>query len=704
MPENKKIFYRVVIVYILVFLFGFVIILRILQLQILDKDQWNKANTITYSYRVIPATRGDICDAYGKILSTSITWYEVAIDLRVKALESYFNHKSDSLSKLVDSLALSLHKLLPEKSTTEYKKELYKKFKNKEQLFFKKEFSYAELKQLMNFPVLRNGANKGGLVYNTHTKRIQPFINLATRTIGKLDETGRGSVGLEGAYNTVLKGEEGISLMQKLTKDVWMPVNSPNDVEPKDGLDVITTIDINFQDIVNTALQKQLEKHKAHHGTAVIMEVNTGEVKAIANLTDTLGKYREYYNYAFGNEGCTEPGSTFKLASLMVALEDGYVDLDDTFDTRNGIKKYYGKEMKDSHEGGYGKISVLKIFENSSNVGVSTIINRFYQDKRQKFVERLYAMNLNNKLGIEIKGEGTPYIKSPNDRFWSGTTLPWMSIGYEIKLTPLQILTFYNSVANNGIMVKPRFVKYLKNKEGIVKKFETEVLNPSVCSKETLAKARKMLEGVVMNGTATNLKDDHYKIAGKTGTAKIATGTTGYDNSKKYQSSFVGYFPADNPRYSCIVVINSPSMGIYYGNVIAGEVFKEITDRIYACSFELYQEADSTDFSPPLAKDGNKKDLDYIFKSLSLQTKHGKTTGEWVLTQQTGKMTGYQNKIINSNGTVPGVKGMGARDAIYILENAGLEVQVNGRGSVRNQSLPEGSKFKKGDRISIFLG
>jgi cell division protein FtsI (penicillin-binding protein 3) len=482
-----------------------------------------------------------------------------------------------------------------------------------------------------------------------------------------------------------------------------MPVNSPDDVEPKDGLDVVTTIDINFQDIVNTSLKEQLEKHKAHHGAAVVMEVRTGEIKAIANLTDTMGKYQEYYNYAFGNEGCTEPGSTFKLASLMVALEDGYIDLDDTFDTRDGTRKYYGKEMKDSHEGGYGKISVLKIFEYSSNVGVSSIINRFYQDKRQKFVDRLYAMNLNNKLGIEIKGEGTPYIKSPNDKYWSGTTLPWMSIGYEVKLTPLHLLTFYNAVANNGTMVKPMFVKSFKNKDGVVKKFDSKVINPSICSKETLLKAKKMLEGVVESGTATNLKDDHLKIAGKTGTAKIATGTEGYENSK-YQSSFVGYFPASNPKYSCIVIVNSPSMGIYYGNVIAGEVFKKIANRIYACSFDMEQVADSSEFSPPLTKYGNKNDLDNIFHSLSLDTKQEEPTGEWVLTQPDGKMIGYRNKEIYNNGLVPDVKGMSARDALFILENAGLNVKITGKGSVKNQSLPEGSRFKKGDRINIFLG
>ncbi|MCX6257004.1 MAG: penicillin-binding protein [Bacteroidia bacterium] len=702
--DNNKVIYRVFAVYVFVILFALVIIGRILQLQILEKDQWKKANMVTYALREIPATRGDICDATGKILSTSVTWYEIAIDMRVKTLEPYFNHKSDSLSRKVDSLAVCLHKILPDKSTLDYKKELYSKFNRKEQMFLKKEFSYAELKQVMKFPILRTGQNKGGLVYNAHTKRIFPFNSLASRTIGKTDDNGNGLLGLEGAYNTILKGEEGMCLMQKLSKDIWMPVNSPDDIEPKNGLDVETTIDINFQDIANSALQKQLEKHKAHHGTAVVMEVASGEIRAIANLTDTMGKYQEYYNYAFGNEGCTEPGSTFKLASLMIALEDGYIDLNDTFNTRDGTINYYGKEMKDSHEGGYGKISVQKIFENSSNVGVSSIIKRFYEDKQQKFVDHLYAMNLNTRLGLDLKGEGTPYIKSPTDKSWSRITLPWMSIGYELRITPLQLLTFYNSVANNGIMVKPRFVKCLKNKGTIVKKFDTEVINPNICSKETLGKVKKLLEGVVQNGTAKNLKDNNLKIAGKTGTAKIALGSTGYENSKKYQSSFVGYFPADNPKYSCIVVVNDPTMGVYYGAIIAGEVFKEIADRIYACSFDLYKEADSSAYTPPLAKSGYKWDIDNVLKSLSVVTKPESSGSNWIATNASGRVIEYKKQNIRIDGSVPNVKGMGARDAIYILENAGLEVQVSGRGEVKNQSLPEGTRIRKGDRIKLFLG
>jgi cell division protein FtsI (penicillin-binding protein 3) len=436
------------------------------------------------------------------------------------------------------------------------------------------------------------------------------------------------------------------------------------------------------------------------------MEVKTGDIKAIVNLTkEGNGYYSEQFNYAVGER--TEPGSTFKLASLMVALEDGLIDLDDMVETGNGVVKYHDIVVKDTKEDGLGRISVQQVFEYSSNVGVTKLITKNYKGKEEKFVKGLKRMSLTEPLDMDVKGERPPYIKFPDDKLWSGVSLPQMSYGYEVEQTPLQILTFYNAVANDGKMMKPRFVKAITEHGDVIESFGSKVINPSICSRSTIKKAKKMLEVVVENGTAQNLRNPNYKIAGKTGTAQIANKKYGYKTNAQlsYQASFVGYFPAENPKYSCIVVVNAPSSGVYYGNLVAGQVFKEISDKVYATSFDLHDEmqlAKNVKQSIPYTRKGFRPELEEVLDELEIPYEDLGVNSDWVTTQKRESTIRFNNRYITDN-IVPDVKGMGAKDALFVLENLGLDVIMQGRGAVSSQSLNPGSRISRGDRIYIKL-
>jgi cell division protein FtsI (penicillin-binding protein 3) len=701
MSIRKDILLRVGLVYVVAVILGLLIIFRVAYLQIAEHDKWSKANTLTMKDIIIEPNRGDICASDGRILASSIPFYEIRMDTKCPGLtDEVFNAG-------IDSLAYNLSNLFRDKSKAAYKNELVSaRYRGERYHLIKRKASYLKLKELKKFPLFRLGRYKGGFIVIQNNRRVQPFVNLASRTIGYLT-MGDTVVGIEGAYNDQLKGVRGVRLMQRIAGNVWMPVNSENEVEPKDGMDIITTIDVNIQDVAHNALYRQLKKHGASHGTAVLMEVETGAIKAMTNLKrDSSGRYYEEYNYAIGE--CTEPGSTFKLASLMVALEDGYIDLDDSIDTDEGIVYYHDHPVRDSKKGGYGKITVKEAFEVSSNVAISKIITEHYSDDEKRFVERIYSMNMNQKLGIEIKGEGNPYIKFPGDPLWSGISLPMMSYGYEIQMTPLQILTFYNAVANDGVMVRPMFVNEIQFHGETVKRFKTKVLNSSICSKATIKKAKLMLEGVVEEGTAKNLKNSNYKIAGKTGTAQIANKKYGYKSKSRvsYQASFAGYFPADNPKYSCIVVVNAPSNYVYYGNLVAGPVFKEIADKVYSTMLEMYDPMSVNEeeylTEAPYTRAGNKDELGTVLENLEVEIVEENVQTEWISTQKKDSLVALYNRYIHKD-LVPNVKGMGLKDAMFLLENSGLKVQVIGKGSVKNQSIQPGSRIRRGTEIVIVM-
>jgi cell division protein FtsI (penicillin-binding protein 3) len=704
MPLKKDILWRVGVVYVFILLLGMVIAGKILYLQVFQgKELEKKANELNLKSIMVESYRGDIYSCNNRLLASSVPFYDIRLDTRSTGLTI----NSKEYFKKLDTLAVELAKLFNDKTATEYKNELYQARKEGDRYHLVKEkVNYNQLRKLQEFPLFRKGRYKGGLIVIQRNIRIQPHDNLASRTIGYTTSWDGGNiVGIEGAYNSYLSGIEGVRLMRRIKGGEWIPVSDENEIEPKSGKDVITTIDVNIQDVAESALKHQLIKHNADHGTAVLMEVKTGEIKAIANLGKTKNEnYKEIYNYAVGESRA--PGSTFKLASIMAALEDNYVDLDDSIDTDDGEIYYYDKKLTDSKPGGYGKISVKEAFEYSSNVGISKIIFNNYKNKENQFIDRIYSMNLNDKLNIEIKGEGEPEIKYPGDKYWSGITLPMMSIGYEIRLTPLQMLTFYNAVANDGKMVKPKFVNKIMDHGKTVKTFETEIINPAICSKPTIRKAQKLLEGVVENGTAKNLRGANYKIAGKTGTAQIANKKYGYSNKEEisHQASFAGYFPADNPKYSCIVVVNAPSKNVYYGNLVAGPVFKEIADKVYATSFEMHKGIKvankENEQHIPYTKHSHREQLKKVLNELNIEVNEQNIDSKWVVTRKKDSLIDLANRYLESE-IMPNVIGMGAKDAIYILENMGLTVKIKGRGSIREQSIPPGTRIEKGEKVTL---
>lgn len=698
MAVRDEIIWRSGIVYFTIALIAVAILVRILVLQFFQHGKWvSMSEKYVYKTTEMPANRGDILAHDGRLLASSVPYYTIYMDTRSTGMSSA------TWSKGIDGLSTGLTKLLGEHSAAGWKSVITDARKRGDRYFLiKRRVDYETLQKLRELPIFREGQFRGGLVAQPENRRILPNNELAARTIGYLNLGSEGTqVGVEGSFNKELSGKNGVVIKQRLTGGDWITVDMAGSVEARDGNDVVTTIDIDLQDVATSALMNQLKKHNAHHGCAVVMEVATGDIRAIANLEqDENGNYHETYNYAIGES--TEPGSTFKLPSLMAAIEDGVIDTGDIVDTGTGSVKFYNKVIRDTREEGYGKLTVKQVFEKSSNVGTSKLIYEAYKNKPQDFVNRLYAMKLNEKLDIQLNGEGSPLIRYPGDKLWSGLSLPMMSHGYEIQLTPLQILTFYNAVANDGRMMKPRFVTAIMRNGSVVKRFESDVIINSIASRSTIRKAKKMMEGVVEHGTATNLKNANYKIAGKTGTAQIAHGKTGYRSGARvsYQASFVGYFPAENPLYSCIVVVNAPSNGIYYGNLVAGTVFREIADKIYATSFfRDYETASGDRPAAPEAGNGFMEDINKVLSDLDVRYRRT-ARNDWVVTRESGdtvKLVGLDVK----DGLVPDVRGMSLRDAIFLLENAGYRVRYNGKGKVLRQSPQHGTRYFEGQTVSL---
>jgi cell division protein FtsI (penicillin-binding protein 3) len=670
------------------------------------------AEAYTTKVEDMEAVRGNIFDANGALLATSLPYYEVAMDINAPSVTDKIFQENR------DSLALQLSNLFGDKSQRDYLKILKTARKNNDRyVILKRNVSYKDLQTIKTFPIFRKG-KRGGLVTLQTNRRDRPFKMLAARTIG-MSRVGIKPVGLEGAFDSLLMGVSGKRLMQKIAGDVWRPINDENEEEPKDGSDLYTTIDINLQDVATHALLKTLQKNDASHGCAVLMEVKTGEIKAIANLTRGKGdstNYSESFNYAIGYP--TEPGSTFKLASLLAVMDDYNVSLDEKITVGNGECTYYNKTVKDAHDPEAPVLSVQRVFETSSNVGVTKLITKYYSKNPQLFVNKLISFHLNEKLGLSIPGEGVPRIPQPRTKYWSGVTLPQLSYGYESLITPLQTLTLYNAIANNGRMVKPRFVKEIRRNGITVRTFDTEVLIEQIVKKETIAKAKKMLEGVVKNGSGKTLNITAFTVGGKTGTAQIAkmgqrrgSGRTAYGDvgDRSYQASFVGYFPAENPLYTCIVVINSPSNGVYYGAAVAGPVFKEIAEKVYSSSLNCITPLNSKQTiitKAPEVITSRPDEIANVAGSLMIPVK---ITGNGSYAKRN---TMDSTKVVLSTvnlesqlkrGIMPNLMGLSAKDALFLLENNGVTVRLQGFGSVKKQSIEAGQRFSKGNKITLIL-
>lgn len=682
-------------------LIAIAVVVKICLIQFVEGPELrSKAEKITYKNKVITPARGDICATDGRVLSTSVPYYEIRMDLRADGL-------SDELfSKNIDSLAWCLSNFFKNKSKYDYRTELIGARNgghgNRYYRIGNRRVNYHELQQIKRFPLFRLAANQGGFISVQTNMRILTHGYLASRTIGTVRAGGGVSVGIEGAFNRSLKGKEGFQLVQRMPGNVWMPVKSAEEIEPEDGLDVITTIDVDIQDVADAALRRSLSQHGADHGCAILMEVETGDIKAIANLKrDEQGNYSEQFNYAVGE--ATEPGSTLKVATIMALLEDGYIALGDTVNTGQGRFQIYDRVVTDSKAGGHGRITVQEALEVSSNVAMAKLVTRHYRGKERDFVDRLYAMRLNQPLGLQIAGEATPYIKYPGDKLWSGVSMAMMSMGYEVSMTPLQMLTFYNAIANNGRMMKPRFVKSLERHGQTERTFPPEVIATSICSRATIKKLNQALVGVVERGTAKNLRNVNYQIAGKTGTAQLAQGSTGYrrKGTVSYQASFVGYFPAESPKYSCIVVVNSPTKSVYYGNVVSGPVFKEIADKVYATNPAWFGLIDRRRLAQiPQSKNSRTSDLCQVFGTLNIPCSQRVSEMEWAITQRTSKAVEMRPLRIAHN-SVPNVVGMGLKDAIFLLENSGVRVRFRGYGVVRTQSVPAGTSITPGIVVNL---
>ena len=696
--SKKDISWRVMLMYFVMLIAGLTIIGRAAYIQFAEGDKYREM-VIEETIKAIDIdpVRGSIYACDGRVLVTSVPIFDVRIDAANEQIpdEDFYSQ--------VDSLAYCLSDLFKDRTQNDYRSSIINARKAGNRYFLlKRNVEYSQLKAMRSFPIFRLGKYKGGLIAIQKDRREMPFRILAARTIG-FSRPGF-QVGIEGYYNAELQGVAGKKIMQRIARNVWIPINDESLIEPQHGKDIITTINVDFQDVAEMSLMRNLEKHRADHGCAILMEVKTGHIKAIANLKrDTAsGSYKELYNFAVGE--ASEPGSTFKLISMMAALDDKLININDTVNTGNGVVMFFGSKMSDSHEGGYGKISVKKAFEVSSNVGISKIIYNAYARNPQKYIDKLKHLRLHQSLGLDILGEGIPKVKDPKDKNnWYGTTLPWMSIGYEIALTPLQILTVYNAVANNGRMVKPMFVQEIRQAGEVVRAFPTEVMVESVCSDETTRMLRSMLEGVVEYGTARNIKNSVYKIAGKTGTAQIAIAGAGY-NKTNYKASFAGYFPADNPQYSCIVVINNPSSGMYYGASVAAPVFKEIADKVYAVHHNIEQKPheDTIDIPAPVVYSGHRDELVRVYRELNYETVSDNIPSIWVKEKTDGKSVELFNHPVKP-GVVPDVLGMVAKDAVYLLESQGLKVVLVGKGWVQSQSIAPGVVFQKGTTISLNL-
>lgn len=695
MNIKRSILIRVRVAFLGVLLFAVCVAAKIGHIQVAEGDKWAKmAEEIMFDYRRVKATRGNIYSDNGSLLATSLPFYKVAMDPTLARKEVF--------DKGLDSLAMLLSRYYRDRSESDYKQMLRDaRATGKQYLVLnRRQINYQTKKEMSSWPIFREGRYKGGVIFEKMDVRYRPFNNLSRRTIGYVNEDGQGA-GLEFSFDESLGGQDGQALFQKIAGSTWKPVFDGNEVKAVDGLDIQTTIDINLQDVAETSLHRHMALHDADEGTVVVMEVATGHVKAISNLTrDGKGNYLEKFNHAVG--GSLEPGSTFKLVTMIALLEDTNIELSDSIKTGNGEVTFYNRKVRDHHEGGFGTLSIQASFEQSSNVAMAKLVDKHFGLNPEKYLDHVDRLKLSRPLGLQITGEVFPKITRPQDKAWSGITLPWMSHGYGLEISPLHTLTLYNAVANDGKMIKPVFVTSVLQADRVIREFETETLNSKICSNSTLKQLRLLLEGVVENGTAKNLKDAHYRIAGKTGTAQILEDGR---YTKKYITSFVGYFPAHAPKYSAIVVVKNPKGWQQYGNNVAGPVFKEIADNIYARDIELHAPMEKKTVLEagvlPVIRGGRQEELTMLANELGVST-HSATEEEWVKASRNGSsVTWKKNEVLKDR--VPDVTGLTFRDALYLCEKSGLRVVYQGRGRVAEQSLAPGTRFGRGARIYLKL-
>jgi cell division protein FtsI (penicillin-binding protein 3) len=706
---RKAILYRTIVVFSGMLVFAGFVMYSLFTIQFVEGSKWRAlADSLSTRVFAIEAVRGNIFDSKGNLLATSMPIYDVRIDAQSPAFvdEELFLNK-------IDSLALGLSVIFNDKPASFYKELLVRTKKAGNRYFlFKRKISYNQLQAMRKLPLFNKGKYKGGLMVNERTRREKPFGLLAERTIGFKQEEGNVRVGLEGYFDKHLSGKSGKRVMQRIAGGTYIPIDDELMIDAQQGRDIVTTIDINLQDVAEQALHTNLLENDADYGTAILMEVATGEIKAIANLTrKSEGEYHETYNYAVGES--VEPGSTFKLVSAMALLQDAYMSPTDRVDTEGGQIRFCNLTMKDSHLGS-GVMTLQEAFEHSSNVAFAKLMQKYYLKNPLKLYAHYQALGITEKLDFQLSGVGSPVVKGPKSKTWSCTSLPYMAIGYELQLTPLQMLTVFNTIANNGVFVKPLLVKRIEQDGKVIQEFPHTVLNAAVCSPEVAKQLQGMMEGVVLHGTASSLKSNFYSYAGKTGTAVIANRGSGYlaGGGKSYRASFCGYFPAENPKYSCMILISRPRKDDYYAAKVALPVFKEIADKVYASALNLHRELKFTHktFSKdlPYISLAEKNDVKLVLDRIKLSSHYHNDSihqdqTEWVNGFAQDNSVAMQPQLLKDS-YMPDLRGMGLRDAMYLLEKNGLKVEIKGFGKVRTQSVSPGTKLSKKQLIQLNLG
>ena len=700
MEVKRDILWRVYLSFLGTILLSIVILGRAFYIQQFQGSYWkSKSDSLHQRFIDLAAERGTIYSEDGSMLSTSIPYFDIYIDFGADGLRE---KKGKRFKEKVDSLSICLSKFFNDLPPETYNRQLKQGFRNKDRYFLlKKNLSFEQYKVLRQFPLVNLGKNKSGFIAEVKSKRLNPFGLLANRTIGLARKNSQ-NVGIERTYDSLLKGESGSKLVRFIAGGVGVPVEG-YEIEPENGKDIITTLDVNIQDIAENALLKMMIENECDHGTCIVMEVATGKVKAIANLGKrTDGIYWEDLNYAIR---ASEPGSTFKLAALLSVLEDNYFKLDDHVNLEGGKWLVNRRTVYDSETHGLHEVTVKEAFEHSSNVGMAKLVMSSYYNKPTQFINHLKKLHLDQYSGIGLIGETLPIIKNPKSKTWSATTLPWMAFGYEVLVSPLQTLMLYNAVANNGKMMKPYLVNAIQENGLTIQENSPTILEDAICSEETLRQLKICLEGVVTEGTGRSLQNPYYKIAGKTGTALVANGKRGYSDHI-YQSSFAGYFPADQPQYSCIVVIkNKPHAKKFYGAAVAGPVFKEIADKISALNADKKMQAPIRTITTDSTRyyySGYTTDLQYVLQSMNMHYFDSTRQSEWSSMYAFDQSPIVNTRRVNKRG-VPDVKGMGLKDALYLLENMDLKVIAKGKGKVVAQSIDPGTMLSKDRTIFIEL-
>ncbi len=705
MDIKKDILWRVHLCFLGIIVLGAFVIARAVYIQRVQGDYWRSmSNKQHLKYIDIDAERGTIYSEDGNMLSTSIPVFDIYVDFAADGLRE---KNGKRFYQNLDSLSINLSNLFKDGNAASYRKILLKAYKKRARYFaLKKKISFEEYQQLREFPLVSQGRNKSGFIVDVRDNRVNPYVLLANRTIGLSRGDTSKNVGLERSYDSVLKGQTGQRLMRYMA-GAYVPVDGA-EIDPQNGKDIITTIDTYIQDVAENALLKMMSENNSLHGTCIVMEVKTGKIKAIANLGKRPdGDYIEDYNYGLGRR--TEPGSVFKLATLLSLLEDNFVDTGTIVDCEGGQKSFYGLRIRDSHLG-TGAITVKEAFAQSSNVAFAKLADQYYHNQPELFYKHLHHLRLDAITGIDIVGAAAPLVKKPTSKFWTKTTIPFMAHGYEELLTPLHLLMVYNAVANNGKMMKPYLVNSINEMGVEIQSFKPEVVVEKICSDETLGKLKGCLLAVVENehGTARSLQSNLYRFAAKTGTAVSAMDNRGYNKGNKiYQSAFMGFFPFDNPKYSIAVVIqNGSESKLAYGGVVSGPVFKEVADRLFASKVanEPFDQFQKIPDSSLYKFYGMKKDVNQILGVFNYKENDHENSGKWSTTfLQNGNAQVLPDNNLPEKNKVPDVTGMGLKDAIYLLENRGLKVLASGKGKVIYQSLTQNIDFNKGQLIKIEL-